>query len=307
MDSQKSNQSGFTLVELLVVIAIIGALIALLLPAVQAAREAGRRVQCSNHLRQMGLALHSYHDTFASFPSGITYPSRAFWSAHLLPYLERKPLYDTLDFSAGWEVAGTPNANACATFLSIYQCPSSGSPASTEIQGIAGRVPCNYLAVASGTDTLDAGDPAHHLGAAKRNGLMYVSSRTNLRDVRDGSSQTLAIGEALFLPDKFGPDATGAEQIVDHWYIGSDGIGYSTTPGSGLMEASEALGSTGVQINCYDLPVTIDHKEIGFSSRHSGGAQFVFTDGHVKFMSANISAATYSALGTIAAGELVAE
>ena len=100
-------KAGFTLVELLVVIAIVGILVSLLLPAVQAVREAARRLQCSNNFHQMGIALHNYHDIHRTFPSGVVEPSYVMWSGSLLPFLEQSNLYQTLDFSKRWEFPGT--------------------------------------------------------------------------------------------------------------------------------------------------------------------------------------------------------
>lgn len=302
----RSNRSaGFTLVELLVVIAIIAILVALLLPAVQAAREAARRVQCSNNLHQMGIALHNYHDALKRFPAGIIQPNHAFWSASLLPYLEQSNLFSMLDFSSRWEVAGSRNALACATYVSIYRCPSSTAAAHVSVQGVANRVPSTYLAVGSGTATRESGSVSQHLGLPKRDGLMFVNSSTNMASVQDGTSNTLAIGEAEFRYEVVGLDLDGGVyQVVDHWYIGSDGIDARTAPY--IKEVSEALGSTGVPINGAELDILVDEKEIGFSSRHSGGVHFVFADGHVKFVTETMDRAVFSKLGTIAGGEVVA-
>jgi prepilin-type N-terminal cleavage/methylation domain-containing protein/prepilin-type processing-associated H-X9-DG protein len=295
-------RSGFTLVELLVVIAIIGILVALLLPAVQAAREAARRVQCSNNLHQMGVALHNYHNALRRFPVGIIPDNHTFWSASLLPYMEQDNLFRSLDFSQGWSSADHPNGRACATFLGFFRCPSANAPERMNVQGVPGRVPCNYLAVGSGTDTRESGSVSDHLGLFNRNGVMYLGSSTRIASITDGTSNTLAIGEAIFSVETSGPDLdNGFPQIVDHWYIGSDGVVWYQT---GMREVSEAIGSTGVPLNWLNKDVSIDAKEIGFSSRHAGGSYFVFADGHVQFVSEGIDATTYSALGTRDRGEI---
>lgn len=297
------RKPGFTLVELLVVIAIIGILVGLLLPAVQAAREAARRVQCSNNLRQMGIALHHYHDGVKKFPSGAVFPNNFLWSGSLLPYIEQSNLFRTIDFSGSWDEANTPNGDACSTYISTYRCPSSDAPESVNVQGVPGRVPSCYLAVGSGTATRESGFTADHLGLESENGFMFTNSKTRMASILDGSSNTLAIGEALFRPDITGPDLTGSIQIVDHWYIGSSGINRSDDS-HGLMEVSEAVGSSGVPINGLNLDIFIDEKEIGFSSFHPGGCLFVFADGHVQFLQESIDRTIYSALGTIAGGEV---
>ena len=300
-----SRQSGFTLVELLVVIAIIGVLVALLLPAVQAAREAARRLQCSNNLHQHGIALHNYHDAHRRFPAGIVDPSFLLWSGSLLPFLEQRNLFDGLDFSRRWEEAGTGNARACTTYLSVFRCPSSDAPQHVGVQGIADRVPSGYLAVASGTSTRESGAAPDHLGLRRQDGLIYINSWTRIAHVTDGTSHTLAVGEALFRPDIQGPDLSRVVQIVDHWYIGSDAfISYLGQPG--FIEVSEALGSSGVGLNNLKHDVFIDEKELAFTSLHHGGCLFVFADAHVQFLPDGIDRSVFAALGTRAGGEVTA-
>src|SRR3954468_16866342 len=132
MSKVNVRKKGFTLIELLVVIAIIAVLIALLLPAVQQAREAARRTQCKNNLKQLGLALHNYHDTFGVFPMGYHWPLGTGWSYHLLPHLDQAPLYNS--FTVGTPTApaasiwrsGAPQA-ALGVPLAVFRCPSSNS------------------------------------------------------------------------------------------------------------------------------------------------------------------------------------
>ena len=298
-----SRQSGFTLVELLVVIAIIGILVALLLPAVQAAREAARRIQCSNNLHQMGIAMQSYHSAHRRFPAGIVHPNRTFWSGSLLPFLEQSNMFNGLDFSQAWDRPGTGNGLACTTILSVYRCPSSTAPERSSVQGIGGRVPSTYLGVASGIATRESGANPDHIGLPRRDGLFYVNSFNRMASILDGSSNSLAIGEALFRPDVIGLDLNRRSyQIVDHWYIGSDGVRQDYR---GMQEVSESIGSTGVPLNSVYRDIHIDAKELCFSSRHQGGCLFVFADGHVTFVSDSIDSVTYSRLGSIADGHPV--
>lgn len=282
------RNSGFTLVELLVVIAIIGILIALLLPAVQSAREAARRMECQNNLRQHGIALHAYHDKHKRFPAGLVWPNRILWSGQLLPHLEQTALHDTLELDLPW--TEEPNSNACATWLSVFRCPSSSAPSHLNAQGIDDRVPSNYLACTSGTVARESGPPPL-VGRRDSDGMFYINSLVRIGDVRDGTSNTVAIGEAVFRFEPSGPDHSGLNQFIDHWYIGTpEGVG---------NEISEAMGTTAAPVNAHkNRNLFVDERELGFSSWHYGGAQVVFADGHVEFMSDGIDLQTWNALGT---------
>lgn len=305
---RNKRSTGFTLVELLVVIAIIGMLVGLLLPAVQAAREAARRIQCANNLHQLGIALHSYHDSHRKFPSGYVMPGRLMWSGSLLPQIEQSNVFNTLEFGRPWELPNTPNGRACSTFISTYRCPSSDAPErAPNFSNLPDRVPNSYLAVASGTSTAESGYGPQNIGQANQDGLMFLSSTTRMASVTDGTSNSAAIGEALFRPNVTGPDLFNSVfQIVDHWYIGSDNQVLASVNPPLYQEFSEALGSTGVRLNAVDdSSLLIDERELCFSSLHRGGCLFVFVDGHVQFVSQTIDRQIYSALGTIARGEVV--
>jgi prepilin-type N-terminal cleavage/methylation domain-containing protein/prepilin-type processing-associated H-X9-DG protein len=284
----KRKTFGFTLIELLVVISIIGILVGLLLPAVQAAREAARRIQCQNNLRQHGIALLSYHDQYRKFPAGFVWPNKIMWSGQLLPYLEHAALHDTLDLSLPW--TEPPNSTACATFLQVFRCPSSSAPDHLNAQGIDSRVPCNYLGCSSGTVAQESGPPPH-AGRFDSDGIFYVNSNVRISEVRDGTSNTVAIGEAVFRFEPSGVDHLGVTQFIDHWYIG--------TPEGAGNEVSEGMGSTASPVNAHkDRSLFVDARELAYGSWHSGGAQVVFADGHVEFISNSIDKATWRALGT---------
>ena len=213
MTGHSKSRHGFTLVELLVVIAIIGILIALLLPAVQAAREAARRSQCANNLKQIGLALHNYHDTFRSFPIGVCCGNRVHsnclrtgvnWKTTILAFLEQQSLFDKLDFETGMFASGwTGNTVLRNLVLPAYICPSSkwdplrdsDRGASTtqeamrhEYVGIAGAYPDP---AGRGSDTCRQG----LRGWVCRNGLLPVNENKAMRHARDGTSNTLIISE----------------------------------------------------------------------------------------------------------------
>jgi len=297
-----SHRRAFTLIELLVVIAIIAILIALLLPAVQQAREAARRVQCRNHLKQLGLALHNYHDTFQVLPMGYHWPLGTGWSYHLLPYLDQAPLYNSFTVgtpsamsSSIWR-SGAPEA-ALGVSLPVFRCPSSTAPDAQEnIDGIARRVPCDYTACASGVRTSDFGTGAKGIGPEGLDGTFYRISSTRMRDFLDGSSNTVGIGEAV---------SESSASMVDHWSIGSDDLGRNDTPFS--QDASEFLGSLGVGLNLFYTGSVSNDLELSFKSRHVGGVHFLLMDGTVRFVSTSVNEAIRKSLGTRAGSEVPGE
>lgn len=285
---------GLTLLELLVVIAIIGILIALLLPAVQMARESARRTTCSNHMRQIVLASHNYETAHGCFPSGYVWPNRVFWSGLLLNQLEQENLYRKLDFNASWTVS--PNADACATYLEVFRCPSTQAPEHFTAQGIANRVPSCYLACTSGTVARESG-PGPVVGQSDSNGMFYVNSRTRFSDIADGSSHTVAFGETVFDMTTGDLDLGGVPQVIDHWYIG--------TEEGNSNEISESMGSSAVPINTYFKSTAfIDERELAFSSYHPHGALIVYADGHVAFQGSDTDPAVWRAAGTRNGGEV---
>lgn len=275
------------MVEALVVIAIIGLLLSLLLPAVQAARESARRVGCVNHLKQMGLALHLHHQVHGNLPPGITSSRRMFWTGSLLPFLEQQTLAESIDPDLPWDSGS--NAAVCATYLSIFRCPTSTAPPQMTAQGIEDRSPSDYLACVSGTATRESGPPPL-AGDPDSDGLFFIDSRTRMADILDGLSQTVALGESVFIYESMGIDLTGSPQFVDRWTIGTfEGVG---------NEVSEGMGSTGVAINSHRLDVMVDEIELSFGSHHSGGAHIGFADGAVRFIWESIDPLTWSAMGT---------
>lgn len=182
------HRRAFTLVELLVVIAIIGILIALLLPAVQAAREAARRMSCSNNLRQIGIGLHHYHDAHGCFPPGGIERRDAMnpkgrqiaWSAFLLPFVEQKAIYDTIDFGKAFDSAA--NAPAAAMVIPLYLCPSV--PRASDL--VQGRGACDYGGIYGERITGPNAPPK---------GVMLYDRAIRIRDITDGTSTTLAVSE----------------------------------------------------------------------------------------------------------------
>ena len=289
LHSRIRSNRGFTLIELLVVIAIIAILIALLLPAVQQAREAARRSECKNNLKQMGLAIHNYHDTYRILPPGFNVDlvvangasgnGGLGWSGSILPGIDQANLYNTLDFNAD---CGTgANEDACATYLSAYRCPSDTTVSHRNHDGIDARVPTSYLACFSGTRGSDS-----EANVTDADGLFFLNSSIRMRDITDGTSNTIGVGECVNNFDEF----------KDHFYIGSTSIGgWDGAP----REYSEYVASTDVPMNTTN--------EVAFGSMHVGGAQFLLMDGSVRFLSENMSRTIYSYLGSRADGEVIGD
>lgn len=299
--AHKFNTSrGFTLIELLVVIAIIGILVALLFPAVQAAREAARRTQCQNNLKQFGLALQTYHDANGQFPSAYVRSNFAFWTAAIMPFAELSTTFVTIDFdNRNWESGS--NLEALQQAVSMYQCPSSDDYKRNHY--IQDRAPSNYLACGSGLVNRESGPPSDsvkYMHDQDLDGFMYDGSRTKMRDVLDGTTHTVAVGEAINAPFRVANDYWQLPQVVDHWPIGS--------PSFGSNEVSEVLGTTAAPINASRAKhdnYYVEERELCFASFHHGGAQMLMVDGHVKFVTDSIDAEVWSAVGTRAQQEVL--
>ena len=307
------TRRAFTLVELLVVTAMIGILLALLLPAVQQAREAARRTTCRNHLRQIGVALHGYHDVNRVLPYGWDNRGRL-WSALLLPYLEQSPLHDTLLAEEGglgnWGATGGPNERACGTVLKVYRCPSMPVAEHIDNEGIPGRVPASYRGNA-GTDASsdDTGTivipGTKALEMLEQNGIFYACSRVQFADVLDGLSQTVFVGESQTDP-AFVKDGNA----MDFWYIGSPQVDpCQCDGGTNGTEFTEAVGTLLERMNLRQQNPAASGllMEISFGSYHSGGSYFALGDASVQFLNESIDLTVYRALGSRNGGEPVAK
>ncbi|WP_437201763.1 DUF1559 family PulG-like putative transporter [Planctomicrobium sp. SH664] len=298
-----SFRRGFTLIELLVVMAIIAVLIALLLPAVQQAREAARRSQCKNNLKQIGLALHNYHDTHNAFPPGwigVTNRAAKFdgesgfsWATLVLPYLDQGPLYKSLRFTEPMDSAH--NRLLLNQPLTVFRCPSAIAPAVFESED-RNEEPLelstsDYVAMFGTVDPHDCerlpgNAPVNSRGQCLSDGMFYHNSAVSMRDITDGASNTLMIGERI----------GGA--IDEH-----GDMTYPTWAGA-LPEVEHAIAS--VIGHGGHAPNRNEHAE-DFGSFHSGGAQFTLGDGSVRFISENISTAVFQGLSTISGGELTGD
>jgi len=199
------RRAGFTLVELLVVIAIIGILIALLLPAVQAAREAARRAQCSNNLKQLGLALHNYHDALGSFPPGAIWEGgmyggrRPNFHVHLFPYHEQRTVYDKLIWPSGIMWYGGNNAALTKVVMPNLLCPSDGFGGQTFTIGANEHAYMNYSGMFNGLNLGDVSSPGRTISQSKY-AFFDANRSTRIAHVTDGTSNTLSIVESLTGP-----------------------------------------------------------------------------------------------------------
>ncbi len=279
---------GFTLVELLVVIAIIGILIALLLPAVQAAREAARRTQCTNNLKQLALALHNFHDARKSFPPGGGTDSTGqplwSWSALVLPFIEEQSAQNLIDFDFTYNT--TENSTAIKTLLPTYQCPSA--PANelltccVNLPGVMDTAETNYAAVA--THRRGPGGSWHPYDYAvdkSGTGVMFDNSKVKMGKITDGTSKTLLVAETVRDDNDPGKKAYPAYCPNQQCTMGK-------------TWAAENRVTTGFGINS----LLVNWDNAGIRSNHKGGAHFAFADGHVIYLSENISQTTLIALTT---------
>lgn len=306
----KSSRCGFTLIELLVVIAIIAILIALLLPAVQQAREAARRASCKVNLRQMGEALHNYHDQFQVFPFGWNTHGTG-WSAMILPQLEQQVLYTSIVFSesgAGNWGSGPSNERAAGTLIPVFRCPSMVQPEHVDNSGVPERVPVSYRGCGSSEvlsdDASTAPSGSRSFEETRHDGVFFACSSVRIGGIRDGTSATIMVGESYTDVD-FNQD----NQSMDYWFLGSPQADPCRCDGgTGGTEFSEFVGSTAARLNARFIASASGYeKELSFGSYHAGGAHFGLADGSVRFISESVDQPLYRALGSRNGGEVVAE
>ena len=294
------RRSAFTLVELLVVIAIIGILVSLLLPAVQSAREAARRMQCSNNLKQLGLALHNYHSAIGSFPPGAfgsdpqtgNYDGRIRtpFCVFLLPYLEQTNRYDLYDFSKNW----TAQPKAVGMYLEVWHCPSDKSRRQWSASDSFEEYKANYgLNWGQGTYA----DPIER-------GPFFIEYGATIADIRDGTTNTLAMMEMLQAPSEAGQPVDRRGRIWND-DSGCYQIMASATPNSSLPDTSRCVDRPEIDMPC--TPSGGNHQEdfLISRSRHPGGVSILLCDGSVHFISDSIDLETWKALSSEAGGEVV--
>ena len=291
------SRLGFTLVELLVVIAIIGILVALLLPAIQAAREAARRTQCANNLKQIGIALHNYHDAYRVFPPekimgirpadgrlrcedpGPTWDAEpGNWEIFLLPYLEQTAAYDQLDWSKTYNTA--PNTDVFQGDYPMYLCPSNPVKQKGAAGGCGGSSMIHYFAVTGTNAFLGArGSSECHYTS---DGVFQIGGGTNMRDILDGTSNTAMVAEARgYQPANL---TSGLLSITDGRCMRISALTYFSIPPNGL-----------------------DRWFAPSSFHPAGGMHILLGDAKVRFVSDSIDYNTWRELGSRASGNPLAD
>ena len=308
----RTPRHAFTLIELLVVIAIIAILIGLLLPAVQKVREAAARISCTNNLKQIGLALHAYHDARNGLPPGYA-TSGAYldgandttpgwgWAAHILPYVEQGNLYRGIDFAR--PVEDPANASAVRTMLPMFLCPSDTPPPAPFAVGdpfgkpVAVMAPASYAGCVGGDES--------DVTAAAGLGVFYRNSQTRFVEITDGLSQTILVG------DRAWSNAAGVWAGAPSGAVLARGP-RNPNPGSGAAfypAAALVLAHSHLNNATTDTDGGLDD----FSSNHVGGSNFLFGDGSVHFIHSipgdtpagyTTDGVAFQALGTRAAGDI---
>jgi prepilin-type N-terminal cleavage/methylation domain-containing protein/prepilin-type processing-associated H-X9-DG protein len=287
------RRSAYTLIELLAVVSIIGILLALLLPAIQAAREAARSAQCSYHLKQLGLAIHAYHSTHGQFPPGSTLAPRAdaaseSWHVYCLPFLEEVEIADRI----------LKLREPIAPYIPVFLCPS-------DLAVVGGG---DQLHFTNYCGTAGAGRDLPHVvdledrfcGDMYTDGVFYPLSKTAAKSITDGLSHTLAIGERTYMKN------------LHVWAHGAYWIGSADTrlcliaSKNVRWPINSPVSTSGYYVFDRDAPLaerTMRLNDLYFGSRHPGGAWFTFADGSVHFIAEDIAFSVYQDLASRNGGE----
>jgi prepilin-type N-terminal cleavage/methylation domain-containing protein len=327
-----AKRHGFTLVELLVVIAIIGVLVALLLPAVQSAREAARRGQCTNNLKQIGVAVHNYNDVWQAMPPGCYHGVFGTWVLHILPFMEQQTLHERYVNSGGIQTfrnggiryGGAANLPVTTTQLKPYVCPTDTKSAQAGI--ISGVTFHNYVANYGNTTrgrvspvgTTSTGAPNNFGGGpfieviyqqtADATYYSYImlptenpfKEKSRLAEITDGTSNTLAVSETI--------QGKGGDLRGFGWWGGGAHFETLLTPNTSLPDRTEQSCTPAVRLNppCANRTVGNANQEetIAARSRHPGGVSSVQCDGSVRFFTNNIALDVWRAWGSSAGGDV---
>jgi prepilin-type N-terminal cleavage/methylation domain-containing protein len=338
--TKPNHRTGFTLIELLVVIAIIAVLIALLLPAVQQAREAARRTQCKNNLKQLGLALHNFHDTYLRFPPGCANDKVPFgtstngggwgssWKVYILPYIDQAPIYSRWVFDG--TSSGYTNANNMPLInglvIAPYRCPSSSVPERytnmangggwnemfTSYTGTAGA----YSTVAPTNVVPFTTVATHGSGVNSGSGLLFANSKTNMKDCTDGTTNTFIVHEESdFLRGANNVPVNGSwgpitSQGPHGWAMGTG----NANVGSAYADRTFNCSTVRYAINARNMTNngaagTNDNTgtNIPISSQHVGGAHVLLTDGSVRFLAENLDFHTLMRLAVANDGQVIGD
>ncbi|MEZ6132222.1 MAG: DUF1559 domain-containing protein [Planctomycetaceae bacterium] len=287
--------TGFTLVELLVVISIISILVALLLPAVQQAREAARRTQCKNNLAELSIGLHSYQQSFNMLPPGVVNPTGPImnaengyhmsWLVQLLPQIDQSPLFQKIDFNVSAYAA--ENHQFRGMFINVTRCPSdidltTGDPV----------VSSSYAGCIGGENVPIDKD---------NSGLLFLNSSVGYEQIRDGASNTLLLGERTLDDIPLKPDLGWMSGTAAT--LRNTGVAINADRQSGILNAYAG----GFDPNTPHEPPPEELSTGGFSSRHTGGFQSALADGSVRFISENIDPLLFQNLGRREDGQMIGE
>ncbi|WP_169974660.1 DUF1559 domain-containing protein [Tautonia rosea] len=326
------RRSGFTLIELLVVIAIIGVLIALLLPAVQSAREAARRAQCANNLKQLGLAVHMYHDVNHVIPRGSDSHEYTFSPlARIFPYLENNALFEAMNFDVGLRyspasgmgaLVRSENTTVTRTLVATFLCPSDG--ANEELTDEQWR-PANYVASSGSAMSPALLQMSWRDWGSRQDGVSFHQSQIGFRGVRDGLSQTALMSESIVGAQAV-PNAGGPLDVRLFHTLTSAGFpplipteDRCQADGSGMIwqsgrNASWALGRLDATLYNHALTPNADRPDClgviqvgwkGARSFHPGGVNVLFCDGSVRLVKESVDPLTWRALATRNGGEVI--
>ncbi len=286
---QHPKRVGFTLIELLVVIAIIAIMVSLLLPAIQQCREAARRTQCKNNLQQMTIALHNYQSSFSCLPPGVVNETGPIineavgyhmsWLVQLLPFIDQEAMFRLIDFQLG--AYADDNDSVRQNYVPVWHCPSDSSRSSYYEAGAS-----SYAGVTGGKDVPTDVD---------NGGLLFLNSSVGYQEIRDGASNTIMIGE----------------RRLDDLPVDID-LGWMSGTCATLRNSGRPIN---IEAQLWDSPQngqavnspTPDLATGGFSSYHTGGAQFAMADGSVRFIGENIDTELFGRLGEREDGQMIGE